>query len=196
MPRDPARAAAPRRARGGARRSRCCAPGRLSLGPTIDRFEELVAERVGAPYAAAVSSGTAGLHLLARIAGHRPGRRGDHVAVLLRRRRRTASSSRARRPGLRGRRPAHAEPRSRGRSRRRSPSGRRRSSRSTCSAIPCELDEIRAICDRHGLALIEDSAEALGAEYKGRAGRLARRRRRSSASTRTSRSRPARAASS
>src|SRR5438552_192018 len=27
--------------------------GRLSLGPTIDRFEELVAERVGAPYAAA-----------------------------------------------------------------------------------------------------------------------------------------------
>ena len=35
--------------------------GRLSLGPTIDRFEELIAERVGAPYVAAVSSGTAGL---------------------------------------------------------------------------------------------------------------------------------------
>ena len=32
---------------------------------------------------------------------------------------------------------------------------------------PCELDEIRAICDRHGLTLIEDAAEALGAEYKG-----------------------------
>jgi dTDP-4-amino-4,6-dideoxygalactose transaminase len=47
--------------------------GRLSLGPTIDRFEELLAERVGAPYAAAVSSGTAGLHLLARIAGLGPG---------------------------------------------------------------------------------------------------------------------------
>ena len=43
--------------------------GRLSLGPTIDRFEELFAERVGAPYAAAVSSGTAGLHLLCRLAG-------------------------------------------------------------------------------------------------------------------------------
>ena len=38
--------------------------GRLSLGPTIERFEELIAERVGAPYAAALSSGTAGLHLL------------------------------------------------------------------------------------------------------------------------------------
>src|SRR4051812_3007128 len=47
--------------------------GRLSLGPTIDRFEELIAERVGAPYAAAVSSGTAGLHLLCHIAGLGPG---------------------------------------------------------------------------------------------------------------------------
>ena len=33
--------------------------------PAIDRFEELFAEKVGAPYAAAVSSGTSGLHLLA-----------------------------------------------------------------------------------------------------------------------------------
>src|ERR687892_1451238 len=47
--------------------------GRLSLGPTIDRFEELFAERVGAPYAAAVSSGTAGVHLLCRLAGLEPG---------------------------------------------------------------------------------------------------------------------------
>ena len=43
--------------------------GRLSLGPAIDRFEELFTEKVGAPYAAAVSSGTAGLHLLAAMAG-------------------------------------------------------------------------------------------------------------------------------
>src|SRR5205814_2021237 len=50
--------------------------GRLSLGPTIDHFEELVAERVGAPYAAAVSSGTAGLHLLCHIAGLGPGDEG------------------------------------------------------------------------------------------------------------------------
>ena len=47
--------------------------GRLSLGPTIDRFEEAIAERVGAPYAAAVSSGTVGLHLLVHIAGIGPG---------------------------------------------------------------------------------------------------------------------------
>jgi len=33
---------------------------------------------------------------------------------------------------------------------------------------PCELDELRAVADRHGLHVIEDAAEALGAEYKGR----------------------------
>ena len=32
---------------------------------------------------------------------------------------------------------------------------------------PCELDELRAIEERHGLLLIQDSCEALGAEYKG-----------------------------
>jgi perosamine synthetase len=31
---------------------------------------------------------------------------------------------------------------------------------------PCELDELRTIAERHGLALIEDSCEALGAEYR------------------------------
>lgn len=33
---------------------------------------------------------------------------------------------------------------------------------------PGKLDEIRAICDRHGAVLIEDAAESLGATYKGR----------------------------
>ena len=84
--------------------------GRLSLGPTIDRFEELFAEAVGAPYAAAVSSGTAGLHLLCRIAGLGPGRRGDHVAVLVRRVGELLPL-RGRDAGLRRRRPAHVQPR-------------------------------------------------------------------------------------
>jgi dTDP-4-amino-4,6-dideoxygalactose transaminase len=33
---------------------------------------------------------------------------------------------------------------------------------------PAKLDEIRAVCDRHGAILIEDAAESLGATYKGR----------------------------
>src|SRR4051794_41775729 len=51
--------------------------GRLSLGPWIEKFEEQIAERVGAPYAAAVSSGTAGVPLMCRIAG--VGARGEGV---------------------------------------------------------------------------------------------------------------------
>ncbi|HEP1814932.1 TPA: DegT/DnrJ/EryC1/StrS family aminotransferase [Streptococcus suis] len=33
--------------------------------------------------------------------------------------------------------------------------------------VPAKIDEIRAICDRHGAVLIEDAAESLGATYKG-----------------------------
>src|SRR4051795_4007930 len=43
--------------------------GWLSLGPTGPRFEAMLADAVGAPYCAAVSSGTAGLHLCVRVAG-------------------------------------------------------------------------------------------------------------------------------
>ena len=43
--------------------------GRLALGPLTDAFEHALAKRVGAPYVAAVSSGTAGLHLCVRLVG-------------------------------------------------------------------------------------------------------------------------------
>ena len=102
--------------------------GRLSLGPTIDRFEELLAERVGAPYAAAVSSGTTGLHLLCDHGRHRAGRRGDHVAVLVRGDRELLPL-RGRTSRLRGHRPADAQSRPggrRGRGHRADESDRRR----------------------------------------------------------------------
>src|SRR4029078_12352739 len=35
-------------------------------------------------------------------------------------------------------------------------------------ALHCDLDERRPIADRHGLTLIEDACESLGAEYRGR----------------------------
>jgi len=34
--------------------------------------------------------------------------------------------------------------------------------------FPCELDALRDIAERHGLVLIEDACESLGAEYRGR----------------------------
>lgn len=43
--------------------------GQLSLGPRVPAFERAFAARVGAPWASAVSSGTAGLHLALRTVG-------------------------------------------------------------------------------------------------------------------------------
>ncbi len=43
--------------------------GQLSLGPRVEEFEQAFAARVGAPLASAVSSGTAGLHLALRAVG-------------------------------------------------------------------------------------------------------------------------------
>jgi len=140
--------------------------GRLSLGPTIDRFEELLAERVGAPYVAAVSSGTAGLHLLCRIAGLGPGDEAITSPISF------AASANC--FIFEGATPVFADV-------------DRRTLNLDSEAVeaaitertkavvavdmfgyPCELDELHALCERQGLALIEDAAEALGAEYRGR----------------------------
>ncbi len=47
--------------------------GQLSLGPKLGEFERKFAERIGVPHASAVSSGTAGLHLALRAVGMEPG---------------------------------------------------------------------------------------------------------------------------
>jgi perosamine synthetase len=140
--------------------------GRLSLGPTIERFEEVAAERVGAPYAAAVSSATAGLHLLCRIAGLGAG--DEAITSPL------SFVSSANCFIFEGAKPAFADvdPRTLNLD----PAAVEAAVTARTRAVvavdmfgyPCELDEIRAICERHGLELIEDAAEALGAEYKGR----------------------------
>jgi perosamine synthetase len=47
--------------------------GQLSLGPKLGEFEQKFAEWIDVPHASAVSSGTAGLHLALRAAGVEPG---------------------------------------------------------------------------------------------------------------------------
>src|SRR4051794_12653355 len=140
--------------------------GRLSLGPTIDRFEELFAAAAGAPYAAAVSSGTAGLHLLCVSAGLGAG---DEVI--------TSPYSFAASANCflyEGATPVFADidPRTLNMD----PAAVEAAITPRTKAIvavdifgyPAELDVLKALCDAHGLALIEDACEALGAEYRGR----------------------------
>lgn len=52
--------------------------GRLSLGPKIEAFEKAISEYVGVEHAIAVSSGTAALHLIVKAMGFGPG---DEVLV-------------------------------------------------------------------------------------------------------------------
>ena len=140
--------------------------GRLSLGPTVDRFEEAFAEAVGAPYAAAVSSGTAGLHLLCHIAGVGPG---DEVITSPYSFAASANCFLYERadPVF-----ADVDPRTYNLD----PDAVAAAITPRTKAIvpvdifgyPCELDPLRALCEEHGLALVQDACEALGAEYRGR----------------------------
>jgi perosamine synthetase len=139
--------------------------GRLSLGPTGPRFERLFAEAVGAPHCAAVSSGTAGLHLCMRVAGVGPG---DEVITSP-----YSFVASANCAIYEGATPVFADvdPRTFNLDPETVEAAVTERTKALVAVdiygYPCELDELRAICERHGLVLVEDSCEALGARYKG-----------------------------
>lgn len=140
--------------------------GRLALGPYAAAFEQAMAEYVGVEHAVAVNSGTAALHLLVRALGLGPG---DDVLVPSFT---FAASVNALlyegvrpifvdiEPDTYNVDPAELE-------RRRTPQTR------GVMAVdvfghPADWDAITAFAARHELAVIDDSCEALGAEYNGR----------------------------
>jgi perosamine synthetase len=140
--------------------------GRLSLGPTGQRFERMLAERVGARYAAAVSSGTAGLHLLVR--SYEIGA-GDEVIT-------TPFSFAASTNCFlyEGATPVFADIDATTWDI--DPVAIEAAITTRTKAIvavdifgyPCELDPIKELAAKHGLTVIDDACEALGAEYKGK----------------------------
>jgi perosamine synthetase len=140
--------------------------GWLSLGPTGPRFEAMLADAVDAPYCAAVSSGTAGLHLCTRLAGIGPG---DEVITSP-----YSFVASANCAIYEGATPVFADIDSR--TFNLDPAAVEAAITPRTKAIvavdifgyPCELDPLLALCERHGLAMIEDACEALGARYKGK----------------------------
>ena len=132
----------------------------------IERFEQALADRVGAPFVAAVSSGTAGLHLCARQAGIGPG---DEVI--------TSPFSfvasancvlyEGATPGIRGCRPGDAEPRP-GRRGGRAHAPDQGDRRRRHLRLPVRARTAARARAGNGLALVEDACQALGAEYRGR----------------------------
>jgi perosamine synthetase len=140
--------------------------GWLSLGPTGPRFESMIADTVGAPYAAGVSSGTAGLHLCMHLADVQPG---DEVITSP-----YSFVASANCAIYMGATPVFADI---------DPHTYNLDPAAVEAAItprtkalvavdifgyPAEYDELRAICEKHGIFLVEDSCEALGAQYKGK----------------------------
>ena len=139
--------------------------GRLSLGPMIDRFEEAFADAVGAPYAAAVSSGTAGLHLLCVAAGVEPG---DEVITSP-----YSFVASANCAIYEGATPVFAD--IDGRTLTLDPRAVEAAITPRTKVVvavdifgyPSEMEELQEICRHHDVALVDDSCEALGALYKG-----------------------------
>ncbi len=142
------------------------------LGPQVDAFEREFADAVGVPYALALYSGTAALHLALILAGVGPG---DEVLVS------TLTFSASANPVVYlGARPVFIDS--------------ERESWNLDPALVCEtierkarqgklpkavipvhlygqsayLDPILEVCGRYEIPVIEDAAEALGATYKAR----------------------------
>lgn len=140
----------------------CLGSGWLTMGPRTQAFEQALAAYVGTPHAVTVSSGTAALHLACLAAGVGPGDEVIAPAFTF-----VASASAARyvgaEPVLCDVKSAHdfnIDP---------ADVARRITSRTKAvvavhfCGYPADVLELRALCDEHGLTLIEDCAQAIGA---------------------------------
>lgn len=136
------------------------------LGPHVDAFEAELAELAGVEHALALSSGTAALHLALVVLGIGPG---DEVACSS-----LTFSASANPIRYVGATPVFVDA---------SPEtwtldpgllDRALTERDVAAVVAvdlygqcCDYDEIRAVCERHGVALVQDAAESLGATHDG-----------------------------
>lgn len=139
-----------------------------TAGENINVLEKIIAEKVGVKYAVALSSGTAALHLSMKIAGITPGKKVFCSDVTF--------SATVNPVVYEGGEPVFID-----------------TERDTWNmdpvalerafeiypevkhvvvanlyGTPGKMDEISAVCKKHGAILIEDAAESFGATYKGR----------------------------
>ncbi len=140
--------------------------GRLSLGPRLEGFEAAFSQYVGAPFAAAVSSGTAGLHVVVRALGLGDG---DEVIVPSFTFVAAANAIRYERatpvfvdidPRTLNLDPLCVEA---------AITPRTRAILVVHTfGVSADLEKLAAIAAKHNLILIEDACEAIGAEWRGK----------------------------
>ena len=138
-----------------------------TVGANINEAERLICEKVGCQYAVGLACGTAALHLAVLLAGVKPG---DQVFCT------DMTFAATANPVLYEK----AEPifiDSEYETWNMDPAALERAFRlyphvkvvvlAHLYGTPAKLDEIQAICQKHGAILVEDAAESLGATYKG-----------------------------
>ena len=138
----------------------------LTQGPALERFEKAIAKKVGAKFAVAFNSGTAALHAAYFAAGIG---NGDEVVVPALTFAATANAAL-----YLGAKPIFAD--SDIRTGNMSVADTRKKITKKTKAIvpvdyggrPAALREFRALARKHKLVFIEDAAQALGAEYRGK----------------------------
>lgn len=139
-----------------------------TVGENINEVERLICEKVGCDYAVALGSGTAAIHLAVKLAGVKPGDKvfctdmtfsatvnpvlyEKGVPVFIDTDRDTWNMDPA---ALEKAFEIYPEVKT--------------VVVANLYGTPGKLDEISAVCARHGAVLIEDAAESLGASYKGK----------------------------
>jgi perosamine synthetase len=138
----------------------------LSLGPAVVKFEQAVADYVGTSEAVAVNSGTSGLHLCLAAAGIGPC---DEVVTSP-----FSFIASANCALYQGAKPVFADidPSTYNLDPDRAEAAITRRTRAMIPVDvfgqPAPIEDFRTIAGRHGLALIEDACEAIGAERDGR----------------------------
>ena len=138
------------------------------LGENVNKFEEEIAEYVGAKHAAALSAGTAAIHMAFKALDVK---QGDIVFC-----QDLTFSATANPIAYQNATPVfidserdswNMDPKALEKAFEKYPNPK--------AVIvvhlygtPAKIDEIKAICDKHGVPLVEDSAESLGSTYKGK----------------------------
>lgn len=137
----------------------------ITQGPLIDEFEEKLAEYTGAKYAVAVSNGTAALHMAYLALGIK---KGDEVITTP-----LTFSATSNAICYCGGTPVFVDIDQNTLNINPAEIEKKITEKTKAIAIvdfagvPCDIDAIKEIAQKHNLFVIEDAAHALGSEYKG-----------------------------
>lgn len=137
------------------------------LGENVDKFENEVSEYVGSFYAAALSSGTAAIHLAIKLANIQANDIVFCSDFTFSATANPISYENGKQVFIDSEMDSwNMDPRALKRAFEKYPNVKA-VVLVHLYGIPAKLDEIRSICDEHNVPLIEDAAESLGASYKG-----------------------------